>query len=521
MMSAACRTSATVIFVVCLTLSGASAQQNETRQPAADTENTSVVSIVSGDFDGTFSWMAHDLAVTLNDGDTLRILPALGIAIAESVPDVLYVKAHDIAFVHSDLLTYIERHKLDEIAESRLRYIAKLHLEEVVIVAGKAIQNISDLAGKKVNFGRTSSSNFTTSALIFELLGIDVEKVQISQAQAIEKIGTGEIAATVLIDDKPNKTIAGVSPEDGLHLLPIEYTDGLQSVYLPAALTNEDYPNLIPSDQSVKSIGVAVVMALVEGAPDSSRHTRVARFVEAFFSKFAQFREPSRHPAWREVDLTTALPGWSRFKPADEWLSQNGNPVSVESAMSKLRVAFQKFLERRTAGSGRTLTEAQEQVLFKEFLGWEENPEQATIHVHMTTLEGVGKLIGTVSARNIVITVGGTSETALLLKPDLKGLPPGPHAFHIHVNPDCGPAQKDGEMVAGLGAGGHLYLTQDGKTYGTHLGDLPPMFAATDGIAKETIVAPRLSMADLLDRSLMIHASGSDTSSRLACGVVQ
>ena len=521
MMLAACRTSATIVFIVCLTLSGASAQQSETGQPAADTENTSVVSIVSGDFDGTFSWMAHDLAVTLNDGDTLRILPALGIAIAESVPDVLYVKAHDIAFVHSDLLTYIERHKLDEIAESRLRYIAKLHLEEVVIVAGKAIQNISDLAGKKVNFGRTSSSNFTTSALIFELLGIDVEKVQISQAQAIEKIGTGEIAATVLVDDKPNKTIAGLGPEDGLHLLPIEYADGLRSVYLPAALTNEDYPNLIPSDQSVESIGVAVVMALVEGAPDSSRHTRVARFVEAFFSKFAQFREPSRHPAWREVELTATLPGWNRFKPAEEWLSQNGNPVPVESAMSKLRVAFQSFLEQRITDSGQTLTETQEQVLFKEFLGWEENFEQATITVHATTADGVGKSIGAVTATNVQIEIGGVSELALRLEPDLAGLPPGPHAFAIHANPNCGPGEKNGELIPGLGAGGHLQVTQDGKSYGNHLGRLPDLFVDADGTTKNTVIAPRLNLADLLDRSIVIHTDGTDKSPRHACGVIK
>jgi hypothetical protein len=46
----------------------------------------------------------------------------------------------------------------------------------------------------------------------------------------------------------------------------------------------------------------------------------VARFVDAFFSKFDQFQQPPRHPKWREVNLTAEVPGWTRFQPAQDWL---------------------------------------------------------------------------------------------------------------------------------------------------------------------------------------------------------
>jgi len=64
-----------------------------------------------------------------------------------------------------------------------------------------------------------------------------------------------------------------------------------------------------------------------------------------------------------------------------------------------------------------------------------------------------------------------------------------------------------------------------------HLGDLPALTVGADGTASAAVIAPRLKMADLKGRSLMIHAGGdnySDTPSplggggaRAACGVVK
>jgi len=129
------------------------------------------------------------------------------------------------------------------------------------------------------------------------------------------------------------------------------------------------------------------------------------------------------------------------------------------------------------------------------------------------------------------------SESAygLVFSPALSGLAPGLHGFHVHANGSCMPKEKDGKKVPALAAGGH-YDPQDTQRHGTpwgdgHLGDLPPLFVDGDGNATQPVLAPRLKMADLKGRALMIHAGGDNHAdqpaalggggARMACGVLK
>jgi hypothetical protein len=69
--------------------------------------------------------------------------------------------------------------------------------------------------------------------------------------------------------------------------------------------------------------------------------------VEAFFSKFAVLQQPPFHPKWKEVAVNALLPGWSRFRPAQERLDQNGNtPAGFD-----MRHKFDQFLSADQVGS--------------------------------------------------------------------------------------------------------------------------------------------------------------------------
>jgi Cu-Zn family superoxide dismutase len=107
--------------------------------------------------------------------------------------------------------------------------------------------------------------------------------------------------------------------------------------------------------------------------------------------------------------------------------------------------------------------------------------------------------------------------------------------FHIHENPSCAALEKDGKPVAGLGAGGHYDPTHSGKHAGPagdgHAGDLPALSVAADGTATHTVIAPKLKIADIIGRAIIIHA-GSDNYSdnpqplggggaRIACGIIE
>lgn len=152
----------------------------------------------------------------------------------------------------------------------------------------------------------------------------------------------------------------------------------------------------------------------------------------------------------------------------------------------------------------------------------------ADIVVPMTLVDatGTGSPVGEVTI--------GESDYGLVFTPALAGLPPGLHGFHVHARADCSPMEKDGKMVAALAAGGH-YDPQDSKRHGTpwgdgHGGDLPPLYVDADGKATQPVLAPRLTMADMKGRSLMVHAGGDNHAdhpaalggggARVACGMV-
>src|SRR5205085_9238224 len=72
----------------------------------------------------------------------------------------------------------------------------------------------------------------------------------------------------------------------------------------------------------------------------------------------------------------------------------------------------------------------------------------ADYRVDMNAIDarGVGAAIGTVA-------IADDGHGGIRLTPDLKGLPPGEHGFHIHEFPNCGAREKDGKPSAGELAG--------------------------------------------------------------------
>jgi Cu-Zn family superoxide dismutase len=148
------------------------------------------------------------------------------------------------------------------------------------------------------------------------------------------------------------------------------------------------------------------------------------------------------------------------------------------------------------------------------------------VTVNMVGATGVGSAVGSV---RIVETRYG-----LAFYPALAGLPPGLHGFHVHENPSCASAERDGASVAALAAGGHLDpqgTKRHGEPWGDgHLGDLPALYVAPDGTASHPVLAPRLKLSDIVHRSLIIHAGGDNHADhpaslggggdRVACGVI-
>lgn len=150
-----------------------------------------------------------------------------------------------------------------------------------------------------------------------------------------------------------------------------------------------------------------------------------------------------------------------------------------------------------------------------------------SVPMNLVNDKGIGESVGQVTISE--------SKYGMVFTPSLKGLMPGLHGFHLHENPSCDPKEKDGKMVPAGAAGGHFDPAAT-KTHGTpwgegHLGDLPPLFVGTDGVANQAVLAPRLKMSDLKGHAIMIHAGGDNHSdhpaplggggARVACGIIK
>jgi len=140
----------------------------------------------------------------------------------------------------------------------------------------------------------------------------------------------------------------------------------LQADYLPAALTNKDYPTLVGPGESVETIAVGAVLVAYNWPRDSDRYQRIAKFVERFFPRLAEFQKPPRHPKWAEANLAATVPGWTRFPAAQEWLQRNNATAHAASQ----REQFERFLEMRPQASSKPISPSDREQLFQEFLKW-------------------------------------------------------------------------------------------------------------------------------------------------------
>jgi Cu-Zn family superoxide dismutase len=127
------------------------------------------------------------------------------------------------------------------------------------------------------------------------------------------------------------------------------------------------------------------------------------------------------------------------------------------------------------------------------------------------------------------------SRHGVVFTPALSSLPAGLHGFHVHTNGSCDSSMKGGQLVTGGAAGGHYDPQQTGRHGApwlddTHKGDLPPLYVDETGKAVQPVLAPRLTLAELEGKALMVHAGGDNHSdhptplggggARVVCGLI-
>jgi TRAP-type uncharacterized transport system substrate-binding protein len=330
--------------------------------------NDGTVTVILAPAGGTTSIFGSDMARVLDDDASIRVLPVLGRGPVRNVVDILYLKSIDMGAVAADVPEFYRlQYKMPDIT-SRLRYITKLYHNELHIVAPTSIKSISDLEGKRIV--AQTDVGYYSARVIFSRLNIKATfDYKTDDARAVQKIADGEADAYIGSTGKVFSLLRNLKNENRmLHLVSVPYDARLADMYLPTTLSNEDYPNLLSPGETIDTLATSVLLVTFNWPENTERYNRVARFVDVFFSKIGEFMKPPRHPKWREASIAASIPGWQRFKAAEDWLSQhNMLPLSQTAEAEKMR--FERFMaERRAAGSNDTPTR---DALFRQFLEWE------------------------------------------------------------------------------------------------------------------------------------------------------
>ncbi len=208
---------------------------------------------------------------------------------------------------------------------------------------------------------------------MFQRLGVQVEQVLYDNPTALQKLKSGELAALVRVIGRPIDFFAKVPANSGLHFVPIPFSKAFADYYSLGEFTNKDYPTLVPEGQPVDTIAVPAVLAVFNWQKGSDRYRRVERFVERLFTKWDKFREPPRHPKWRDVNLAATVPGWNRWAPAEEMLRRI-RPKEPDAQVASSD--FSAFL-KNTSSAAANLTQEQREALFREFLQWRDKQQRS------------------------------------------------------------------------------------------------------------------------------------------------
>lgn len=342
--------------------------------------NLGTIGIITGGINSTAIQIASDLARALDAGEELRIIPMVGKGSVQNISDLANLHGVDVAIVQSDVLSHFRRTQRMPGIENWLQYVTKLYSEEFHVLSRMQYLCLQDLTGKKVNFGPKGGGTAMTAEAVFDAHKVKVQPVHMDPNVAFEKLIKGEIDATVVVTGKPSRVFDNIRYTDRVHFLDVDYAEPLQREYLPAIMTREDYPDLIAPNETVSTIAVGTVMAVVNSKQQSEQYRRVSRFVEKFFGKFDTLRQGQYHIKWQEVNLLAPVSGWQRFATAQQWLTANGSQLQTSARFGQapadkkpgdFQTVFKKFIETR---DGETKINREE--LFKQFVRWYQQQEQ-------------------------------------------------------------------------------------------------------------------------------------------------
>jgi len=342
--------------------------QGFAREAERQKVNENVVMLLAGELGQADIQLAQDIAVAVDDGDKLRVLPVASGGAAMNVRDILLLRGADLGVSTVQVLNDLKASgELGPQLERQIAYVAVLSVDALHVLARPGIGSLQDLKGRTVGFNTKGSGTQRLGPAVFKKLGIEVKEAYMPQADAIEAMRKGEIDASVCSCALPVPAFPAIKPEWGFKLLEVPYAAALEQDYVPATLTGASYPNLIAPEARVETIATSTVLVTFNWGRGTDRYRKIETFVNAFFANVDKLRQPPRHPAWREFNIAASIGGWQRFPAAQEWLERQDAEAAAKAK------ATRSAPDAAQAAKTAPLDTAEQERLFREFMEWSRN----------------------------------------------------------------------------------------------------------------------------------------------------
>jgi uncharacterized protein len=265
---------------------------------------------------GRATLAVNELAERLGRTGKIRVLPVAGSGAVANVRDLLSLRGIDLAILNSDILAHIDQRRQYPDARRRIRQVTHLFDQQVYLLVRKKFKAIEDLRAHKLVVLSRGGSSHITAMTLFGLQNVDVELEPLGSEAILNDAGLGKFDGALLLSGELARVRLGSQAREEFHLLPIPVTPPLQKAYRSMVIEAREISGLADAAK-VDTVAVSTLLAAFDWSPSSNRYRDVRSFISAFYSALQDLRQQGSGSIWRQVDVSAAIPGWTRYSAAE------------------------------------------------------------------------------------------------------------------------------------------------------------------------------------------------------------
>lgn len=274
--------------------------------------------------DSQWLQQAITIASAVQHDQGLRVLPIVGSGTMQAVSDLATLDSVDAALLPLDTLTYAQAQGLLQGIDGKISYLARLQPVRWALVTTHNVENLTQLAGKRIATGPTGSMGFVAGELLFSAFEVPFARVPRQNGDALAILTQGA-ADAALVD----ASVLRAARLDGnrYKVMPMALPNQLTSTYAPVMLGSSDAPSLIPKGADIETVAAPLAVMVFTRNGSKADDARLKAFSAALFRNAAQLNINN--------NIAAEIPGWTRHRAAQDALKQLAATAASESELQQ------------------------------------------------------------------------------------------------------------------------------------------------------------------------------------------